>query len=109
MNVKIISLFLALALPVLASAAPDDKESFARRHGDKIERLSKALDLSPAQKSKLTDIFKQQREKFKALHEEKRKLIEGILNKEQLLKYQELQKQRRGKWHKNAGGSITNY
>lgn len=97
---RIITIAIAIALPLAVSASPGDKGDFTGRHGNRVEFMTKELGLSPEQKTKLETIFNENKEKFKALHEEKQKLIEGILTKDQLEKYAELKKQRHEKWQK---------
>ncbi len=98
---RIITIAMAIALPLAVSASPDDKGDFAGRHGNRVEFMTKELGLSPDQKTKLEAIFNENKEKFKAMHEEKQKQIEGVLTKDQLAKYEELKKQHREKWQKN--------
>ena len=43
-------------------------------------------------------IFKEQHEKFKAIHEETQKRLQEVLTKEQMTKMDEMKKQRREKW-----------
>lgn len=93
MHKKIITMALACLLPVSIVVASPENPGPEWHHGEKIERLSKELDLSADQKTRLEAIFKEQHEKFKALHEERKKLMEGVLTKEQIVKWEALRKQ----------------
>ena len=53
MNKKIITLALALALPLSVSAFPGDKGDFEGHHANRVERLTKNLDLTAEQKTKV--------------------------------------------------------
>ena len=87
--------------------SPNNDGSQGWHHGDRIEHLTKELDLTADQKTKLEAIFNQQRETFKAAHEANHKLIEGILTKEQTAKWDELKKHRHEKWQKCNGGQTN--
>ena len=100
MNKKIITLTLALALPLTAAAFPGDNGGFEGHHANRIERLTKNLDLTAEQKTKVEAIFKEQEGKFKAIHEETRTRLQEVLTKEQMTKFDELKKQRHDKWQK---------
>lgn len=100
MNKKIITLALALALPLTAAAFPGDNGSFEGHHANKVERLTKNLDLTAEQKTKVEIIFKEQEGKFKIIHEETRKRLQEVLTKEQMTKFDEMKKQRHDKWQK---------
>lgn len=98
MNKKIITLALALALPLTVAAFPGDKGGFEGHHANRVERLAKSLDLTPEQKTKVEAIFKEQEEKFKIIHEETQKRLQEVLTKEQMTKMDEMKMQRREKW-----------
>lgn len=101
MNKKIITLaLLALALPLTAAAFPGDKGDFERHSANRVERLTKSLDLNAEQKSKLETLFKEQGEKLKTIHEETRTRMQEFLTKEQMTKLDEMKKQRHEKWQK---------
>ena len=100
MNKKIIILALALALPLTAGAFPGGKCDFEGHHANKVERLTKNLNLTAEQKTKVEVIFKEQEGKFKIIHEETRKRLQEVLTKEQLTKFDEMKKQRHDKWQK---------
>ena len=100
MNKKIIILALALVLPLTASAFPGGKCDFEGYHANKVERLTKNLDLTAEQKTKVEALFKEQEGKFKIIHEENHKRLQEVLTKEQLTKFDEMKKQRHDKWQK---------
>jgi len=100
MNKKIITLALALALPLTVAAFPGDNGGFEGHHANRVERLTKSLDLTPEQKPKVEAIFKDQGEKFKIIHEETQKRLQEVLTKEQMTKMDDMKKQRREKWQK---------
>jgi Spy/CpxP family protein refolding chaperone len=103
MNKKIIILALALALPLTAVAFSGDKGDFERHHANRVEHLTKRLDLTPEQKTKVEALFKAQDEKLKVIHEETRVRLQEVLTKEQITKLDELKKQRHDKWEKKHG------
>jgi Spy/CpxP family protein refolding chaperone len=107
MNKKILTIALACIFPFTIAAAQKNDGSQGWHHGDRIEHLTKELDLTADQKTKLEAIFNQQRETFKAAHEANHKLIEGILTKEQTAKWDELKKHRHEKWQKCNGGQTN--
>jgi len=49
---------LALALPLTVVAFPGDKGDFEGHHANRLEHLSKRLDLTPEQKTKVEALFK---------------------------------------------------
>ena len=100
MHKKIITLALALALPLTVAAFPGDNGGFEGHHANRVERLTKNLDLTPEQKTKVETIFKEQEEKFKIIHEETQKRLQEVLTKEQMTKMEDIKKQRHEKWQK---------
>ena len=100
MNKKIITLALALALPLTVTAFPGDKGGFEGHHANRVERLTNSLDLTPEQKTKVEAIFKEQEEKFKIIHEETQKRLQEVLTKEQMTKMDDMKKQRHENWQK---------
>ncbi len=97
---------IAASLPLTAAAfsgggsGPDDF------HGRRMERLSKELSLTDEQKAAMETLFKEQHEKFKAIHEETRNKLGTILTPEQLAKMDEMKKHRLEKWHWKKGGDM---
>ncbi|MCX7097824.1 MAG: hypothetical protein NTV43_07975 [Methylococcales bacterium] len=100
MNKKTIILALALALPLTASAFPGDQPDIEARHANRVEHLTKSLDLTPEQQTKVKDLFADEATKLKAIHEETQNRLHEILSKEQLVKLEELKKEQHGKWKK---------
>ena len=98
-KITIIALALSLPLAVAASSGAGGPGHFGHR-GDKIERLSKELDLTADQKAKLEEIFKQEHEKFEAIRQDAHQQMKGVLNADQMAKFEELQKKRHEKWLK---------
>ncbi|MGR9099526.1 MAG: periplasmic heavy metal sensor [Gammaproteobacteria bacterium] len=98
MNNKNLALALTLALPLTVSAFPGGNCDFHGQRGDRMERLSKKLNLTEEQSGQLEAIFKEQREKFKAVHEETRARMREILTEEQMAKMDEMKKRRQEKW-----------
>jgi protein CpxP len=101
MNTKIATLAIALALPLTAAAFPGSGGGcFEGHRGDRMERMTKKLDLTDEQKGKLEVIFKEQKEKFDAIHQETRNRMQTVLSSEQMAKLDELKKIRQEKWQK---------
>ena len=100
MNKLIITLALALALPLTVAAYPGGNGDFEGHRANRVERLTKNLDLTPEQKTKVEALFKEQDEKFKIIHEETQKRLQEVLTKEQMTKMDEMKKQRHEKWQK---------
>ena len=103
MKKQIYALVLLIAAPLSISAAPDEHHEHGWkqgwRHGDKIERLTKELNLTADQKTQAEAIFTAQKEKLKALHQEGWKNFSALLTKYQLAKFEQIQKERQEKWH----------
>lgn len=100
MNKKIITIVLALALPLTVAAFPGDKGGFEGHHGNRVEHMAKSLDLTTEQKTKVEALFNEQKEKLKVIHEQTRTQLQEILTKEQMTKMDEMKKQRHEKWQK---------
>jgi periplasmic protein CpxP/Spy len=99
MNKKIATLAIALALPLTVFACPGGGgPGFEGHRGDRLERMSKQLDLSAEQKGKLEEIFKEERVKFDAIHQETRTSMQKVLSSGQMAKLDELKKLRHEKW-----------
>jgi periplasmic protein CpxP/Spy len=98
MNKRIITFVLALTLPLTVSAFPGGNGDFDGHHANRVERLTKSLDLTPEQKTKVETLFKEQEEKFKIIHEETHKRLQEVLTKEQMTKMDDMKKQRHEKW-----------
>jgi protein CpxP len=106
MNKKIITIAIALALPFAASAVTGtDKEGFegGYRHGEKMERMAKELNLNEEQKTRMDALFKEQHEKYKKIHEETRARLKEILTPEQMQKMDEIKKRHHEQWKRKKG------
>lgn len=106
MNKKILTIAMALALPLTVAAMPGaEKEGYegGYRHGNKMERLTKELDLTEEQKTKMETLFKEQHEKYKTIHEETRTRMKEILTPEQVTKMDEMKKRHHEKWKNKKG------
>lgn len=100
MNTKTLCLMLMLSVSSAVLAAPDSQGDMEGRHSNRLEHLSKNLDLTPEQKSQLAQVFKEEEAKLQAIHAETQNRLQEILSKEQLIKLQELKKQGHSKWKK---------
>ena len=101
MNKKIITIALALVLPLTVAAFPGEGGGGPKgNHANKVERLAKKLDLTSEQKTKVEAIFKQQKEKFEAIRKDSRARMEDVLTIEQMEKLDQLKKQRKEKRQK---------
>lgn len=101
MNRKVITIALALALPLAAAAFPGGHEGDFNGHkGDRVEHLAKKLDLSAEQKAQLKQVFEEQHAKREALRLETEQRMQTVLTPEQMAKFEELKKQRHEKWQK---------
>lgn len=98
MNKKLVSVVMIMLMPLTGMAAVNDASPHEWHRGERIERLTQELGLSADQKAQLVTIFQQHHEKLKALHDEQHKLLEGVLTKEQMAKYDTLRKERYEKW-----------
>ena len=90
---KIIILVLVLAVPLTLSAFPGDKGGFEGHHANRVEHLTKKLNLTPEQKNQVDALFKAQGEKLKVIHEETQTRLQEILTKAQMTELDELKKQ----------------
>lgn len=101
MNKKIITIVLALALPLTVAAFPGGHEGDFKGHkGDRVEQLAKKLDLSAEQKEQLKQVFEEQQAKREALRQETDQRMQTVLTPEQMAKFEEIKKQRHEKWQK---------
>ena len=96
-------LAFALILPLHTAFADPVEEGFkGRHHGHDLDKLSKELSLTAEQKASMETIFKEEHEKFKALHDESHSRIKAVLNGEQITKWEQIisqRKARHGKHH----------
>ena len=109
---KLISLMVLSIIFIQPAYAESDKRE---RHGKRVEHLMKKLDLSEEQKEPVMQIMQEQRQKahaifsetreqvkpqMEALQLETRERLAGILNDEQLQKFDTLSQKRREKMEK---------
>jgi Spy/CpxP family protein refolding chaperone len=85
---------MSLILPLTAFANEGD---YSAKPEHILEHLSKKLSLTADQKAKLETIFKEEHEKFKALHEESHNRIKEVLTPEQITKWEAMKKEHHGK------------
>lgn len=105
---KSIIIALAVALPFTVNAADEREYHDWHHHGKRLEHLAQELGLSTDQKLQLETIFKEDREKLKAFHEENRNKIKAILTSEQQAKFEALQHKRAEKWGKKVNSNQVN-
>jgi Spy/CpxP family protein refolding chaperone len=99
MNVKLISMVIALALPLSVMAYPGGgKGDYEQYRAKKIERLNNELGLSEDQKAKVEALFKEQGEKHRALHTDTQSQLQTILTPEQNTRLEEMKQRRQEKW-----------
>jgi protein CpxP len=103
MKKTLLTLAIVLTFPLTVAAFSGGHGPGSEEHQKhRIERLTKELNLTDEQKTKVEAIFKEQQEKFKALHEETHTKLGTVLSPEQVSKLDELKKQR---WeHKKQRG-----
>lgn len=115
---------LAIGVPVFAQNAADSGQENPQaqtapkglHHGKRMQKLTKELNLTPDQQTKIKPIFQQARAqaktirqdttlnqdqkkaKFKELHENTMAQLNGILTPEQQAQLKQLQEQRRAQW-----------
>jgi len=99
MHKKTLVLAAALLLPLSSAYADPIDGGHQGPHGHNLEHLTKALELSPDQKAKLETIFKEEHEKFRAIHEESHNRIKEVLNGDQIAKWEQIISQRKDRRH----------
>ena len=92
MNFRIIG---TLMLALFVVAAP----TFAREHGNRLERMAKFLELTEEQKSQIQPMMEQMKQKVQA----EREAFRNHLNPDQLAKIEEM-KAKRKEAHKSGEG-----
>ena len=102
MNKKLIGVLLVLSVPLTAIAVPSQQEDFGAH---RIERMTTELGLNPDQAAKVAAVFNDQQAKLKAVHEETRTRLQGILTPEQMTQLDALHQQDR---HRHPGGEPDN-
>ncbi|MGR9086957.1 MAG: periplasmic heavy metal sensor [Gammaproteobacteria bacterium] len=99
MNKMIPTLAIVLAFPLAAAAFPGGGPGPDGHHGRRMERMTKELNLTDEQKTRVETLFKEQHENYKAIHDETQAKLGEILTPEQMTKMEEVKKQHREKWH----------
>ena len=115
---------LAIGVPVFAQTAADSSQDNPQaqtapkghRHGQRMQKLTQELNLTPDQQTKIKPIFQQaraqaktirqdttlnqdqKRAKFKDLHQTTMAQLNEILTPEQQAQLKQLQEQRRAQW-----------
>jgi Spy/CpxP family protein refolding chaperone len=102
MKTKQIAILMALIFPMAVAAYPGGKGDGEGRQEKRMERLSKELSLTEEQKTKVGVVFKEQGEKYKAIHDETRTQLKTILTPEQFTKLEEMKQRRHDKWREKA-------
>jgi len=92
MNKKMLGIIVVLSLPLSVFAQADKGADFKKRHGNKVEMMAKNLGLTDAEKVKVTEIYKEQHIKHKAIKQETRKRLSEILTADQMKQYDEMKK-----------------
>jgi len=108
MNKKLMTFLLVLSLPLTTYALPPQPGNpAAPEKPQRVERLVKELGLSETQKGQVEAIFNEEKLKFKALKEEKRTRLQGVLTKDQMSKFDLLHQQRHHNYPDNAEGGKS--
>jgi len=110
MNKKLIGALLVLSFPLAAIAIQSPQSDSGPLDKDqRIERLTKEFGLNQEQKAKVESIVNDQKAKFKAMPEEKRSLLQGVLTQVQRTKLDKIHQQRQPKQSMTGegGGSVA--
>lgn len=90
---------LAFALVAVTTTVPAADGSGGPRHeqrmGRHLDRLTEALDLSDTQRTQLETVMSEQAEKRRALREETRARVNGVLTADQQAQFKEMREKRR--------------
>lgn len=108
MNKKIVAVALAFSLPFTVAAFPHGQCDTDGHRANRIEHLTKSLDLTAEQRTRLEDIFKEQKDKSKIIHEQIHARMQEVLTPEQMAKLDEMKKQRHQKWRKKCEEALNN-
>jgi hypothetical protein len=93
MYIKALILATTLAFSVNAVAFSGEKGESEKRHGNRLEKLTKKLGLNDDQQAKLKVILKEHHVKHKALKEDLQQQLQTILTTEQIKKMEAMKKQ----------------
>ncbi|MBA3581797.1 MAG: hypothetical protein H0W44_05010 [Gammaproteobacteria bacterium] len=92
-KIALFSLALCLALPLAAQPEEHDQDR-------RMAKLTQELQLTPEQEKQVKEAYKKHFEKMKVLREALRTDLSGILSKDQMIKMDEMTKQREAKMRK---------
>lgn len=98
MNKKLISITLALSIPLTAMATEDMQAEINK----KVDYLTKDLSLNVEQQTRVKAIFEQKEQKGKALRDEVHAQLQQVLTPEQLSALEEKHKQHAHKKEKDC-------
>lgn len=101
MNMNNLLLFSMLVLPLSVFAMPGMGEHPMPPH-HQSEQMAKELGLNDEQKVKLAEVFKQQHEKFRAIHEETHLLIKQLLTPEQVAQWEKMKQLQQEQYKQKA-------
>ncbi|MCD2449590.1 hypothetical protein GO003_004215 [Methylicorpusculum oleiharenae] len=102
MKTKQIAIMMALIFPLAVAAYPGGKGNDEGHQVKRMERMSKELSLTEEQQTKVGAVFKEQGEKYKAIHDETQSQLKTILTPEQFTKLEEMKQRRHDKWREKA-------
>ncbi|WP_347986890.1 hypothetical protein [Methylomonas sp. AM2-LC] len=92
-NKYILLVSLLMGLPTVLADNSDNV--YSGWQGQRLNRLSIELSLTPEQKYKLESILNEQSEEIRAVHEESHKEIMEVLSADQFAKWESINKQRK--------------
>lgn len=109
MNKVFFAILLSMSLPLSSVyAAPEEPAGDGGPHGgphagmigERVERLGRELNLTDEQKAQVKTIIQEEHAKHKAIFDETRARLDGVLNAEQKTKFDEMMKNRikHGPW-----------
>ena len=99
-KISLLSICLLFSASVLAERLDS---AYLGYRGHRLEALSQALDLTSEQKNKLEVIFKEQTERVRTINEQAHKQIIEVLNADQVLKLENINKHKQEKRLKRSG------
>lgn len=101
MNKNILILAVALIL-LFSTFANSETNKYTDKHQQRLQQLTEELSLTVEQQSQIEIVFKQQHEKFRAIHEESNNRIKQILTPGQMSRWEGMQQQPHEKHIKNV-------
>jgi protein CpxP len=97
MKKTLLAIALSFAIPAAIAVGLGSQAEASPYRGPFVDRLAQKLDLTDQQKTQLKAIFAEQREKRRALREEKRARMQEVLTPEQLTEWDEMRQRRKGR------------